>query len=129
MPGTVVVRNVAEGRPSVPWHPPLRLPVLLPYEVSSVRPPALLSFCVGRNSFCNLKHFEPPLAACFVDLLFAACIYTSGEAFSVGSWDRNANSFQQAHRPSHTTRSTHVRLCVNGALSPKSTLYLLHAYV
>ncbi len=32
---------------------------------------------------------------CFVDLLFATCIYTSGEAFSIGSWDRNAQTFQR----------------------------------
>ena len=31
----------------------------------------------------------------FVDLLFATCIYTSGEAFSIGSWDRNAQTFQR----------------------------------
>lgn len=43
---------------------------------------------------------------CFVDLLFATCLYASGEAFSVGAWQRQQETFQHSLvtcTPAHPT--------------------------
>ena len=55
---------------------------------------------------------------CFIDLLYSACIYTSGEAFSVGRWHEGVNTFDRPLKVCTSDNPAYHRLFILLSILP-----------